>query len=175
MAGRSVVFPRLSLSHTHVLISFQNGIFYNVPGTRVTLNIDSSKSAQALSDRDTLMCIIEATDAMNKHQSDDPLEDGSFSNIWSGVLIKMEDRGSPQGRFMYDIAAHTVRGMAEWMTANDAFRELVVEVYFNRYYCGRASISNIATENSRTATSSGDMSAGEAVVATPGSSASPPS
>ena len=66
----------------------------------------------------------------------DPIEDHKliFNSTW--VQIVLEDQGSPTGRFLNDIASWTLRGIAEWMTKNDHFREISAKVYYHHYFCG---------------------------------------
>jgi len=53
------------------------------------------------------------------------MDDEKFDLDFNGVQLSLTDHGRPQGRSMYDIGAYTLRGIAEWMTKNDAFREMV--------------------------------------------------
>lgn len=89
---------------------------------------------------------------MTEYHPGDPLEDGSFRFAFNGVQLSLVDRGRPRGRFMYDIGAYTLRGIAEWMTKNDAFREMAVAVYYNQYYCGTAAVTNTGAGNSEAQT-----------------------
>lgn len=125
-----------------------------MPGSRVRLEIDTAESAPALNDRNTLLCIIEATDRMTECDPSDPMEDGSFDFAFNGVHLSLIDRGRPRGRFMYDIGAYTLRGIAEWMTKNENFREMAVAVFYNQYYCGTAAVTNTGAGNSAMQTGS---------------------
>ena len=135
-----------------------------MPGTRVRSEIDTSESVPALNDRNTLLCIIEGTDRMTENHPGDPLHNGKFGFAFNRMQLSLIDRGRPQGRFMYNIGAYTLRGIAEWMTKNDAFREIVVAVYYNQYYCGTEAVTNTGAGNS--AVQTGFAVASEAASAT---------
>ncbi len=116
---------------------------YKVDDTRVTLEITPSYTRPVLPDRDTLMCIIEGLSKLENTERGDPIEDHKVAYNYTCVQIVLEDRGTPTGRFLNDIAGWTLRGIAEWMTKNDCFREMSVGVYFNHYFCGVANVGKL--------------------------------
>ena len=89
------------------------------------------------------MCVIEGLGKLENTERGDPIEDHKVAYSYNCVRVVLEDRGTPTGRFLNDIASWTLRGMAEWMTKNDCFREMSVEVYFNHYYCGVANLGKL--------------------------------
>ena len=91
------------------------------------------------------MCIIEGLGALDDTHAGDPLEDHKLNVSYSSVSILLEDRGSPTGRFLNDIAAWTMRGIGEWMTKNDHFKQMSVGVYYNQYYCGVAEVGLVSS------------------------------
>ena len=85
-----------------------------------------------------LMCVIEAQNVLAEVQAGDPIENGKLEFQYGTVQITLRDLGSPKGRFLNNIAAWTLRGLAEWMNQFEMFKELTVGVYYNQYYCGTA-------------------------------------
>ncbi|KAK3169862.1 hypothetical protein OEA41_009246 [Lepraria neglecta] len=123
---------------------------YPVPGTRVNLYIYSTSAQKPIPDRNMLMCVIEAQNVLAEVQAGDPIENGKLEFHYGTVQITLEDLGSPKGRFLNDIAAWTLRGMAEWMNQFETFKELTFGVYYNQYYCGTA-VVELLTGNGVTA------------------------
>ena len=113
---------------------------YDVGNTRTRLEISTSILSAQLPERETLMCVIEGLGMLEDTQAGDPIEDHRLTIEYNMVNILLDDRGTPTGRFLNDIAGWTLRGMAEWMTKNDHFRELSVKVYYNQYYVGVAEL-----------------------------------
>ena len=87
-----------------------------------------------------LMCVIEAQDELLETVAGDPIENGKLEYQFGSVQITLKDEGSPRGRFLNDIAAWTLRGMAEWMDTFEHFTELNVKVYYNQHYCGTTAV-----------------------------------
>lgn len=89
------------------------------------------------------MCIIEGIGALEETIAGDPIEDNKLTFTYSTVQIVLDDQGSPTGRFLNDIASWSMRGIAEWMTKNEHFREMSVGVYYNQYFCGLIEVKNL--------------------------------
>ena len=117
---------------------------YPVPRTRVSLEIFSTGQDEAISTKSMLMCVIEGMDELGETQAGDPIKDGRLVFDYDEVHIVLQDEGSPRGRFLNDIASWTLRGLAEWMTIYDRYRELTVRVTYNQYFCGTAKVSRNA-------------------------------
>ena len=105
------------------------------------LEISTSQSSPDLQDRATLMSIIEGLGKLEENDPSEPIDDHKITVQYAPVQIVIEDKGSPTGRLLNDIAGITLRGTAEWMTKNDWFREMSVAIYYNHYYCGVADFS----------------------------------
>ena len=121
---------------------------YDVGDTRTRLEISTSILSPQIPERETLMCVIEGLGMLEDTQAGDPIEDNKLKIEYTSVSILLEDRGTPTGRFLNDIAGWTLRGMAEWMTKNDHFRELAVKVYYNQYFVGVAEVTLLQSSGS---------------------------
>ena len=75
------------------------------------------------------MCIIEAMGILDNTHPGDPIEDNKLSCEYADVRIVLDDQGWPRGRFLNDIARWTLRGIAEWMSKNDHFRQVQAKVF----------------------------------------------
>ena len=98
-----------------------------------------------------LMCVIEAQNVLAEVQAGDPIKHGKLEFRYGNVQITLKDLSSPKGRFLNNIAAWTLRGMAEWMNQFEMFKELTVGVYYNQYYCGTAVVKKLLTGDGVTA------------------------
>jgi len=105
------------------------------------------------------MCIIEGMSKLEDTHAGDPIDDHKVTFSYSWVRIMLEDRGSPTGRFLNDIAGWTLKGIAEWMSKNDHFREMSVGVYYNHYYCGVAEVTLLQSAEAGGSTTAATTSA----------------
>lgn len=114
---------------------------YNVDDTRVWLQISVILDGLQLTERETLMCIIEGIGRLNDDKPGDPIRDDKLTFTYTWIQVVLEDQSTPEGRFLNDIAGLTLRGIAEWMTKNDCFRELKVGIYYDQNFCGVAEVT----------------------------------
>lgn len=103
-----------------------------------------------------LMCVIEAQDELAAIYDDAPIKDGKLAFHFGTVKFALQDLGVPSGRFTNDIAAWALRGLAEWMSTFERFRELTVEVYYRQVYVGKVMVmlmeGQATTANATTST-----------------------
>ncbi|KAL2041662.1 hypothetical protein N7G274_005446 [Stereocaulon virgatum] len=129
---------------------------YPVPRTPIQLKIFSTAAQRTISERNMLMCVIEAQDELAATLADAPIQGGKLAFQFGVVKIALKDLGVPSGRFTNDIAAWALRGLAEWMNNSERFRELTVAVYFRQVYVGKAMVMLVdgqaTTANARTST-----------------------
>lgn len=87
------------------------------------------------------MCIIEGISRLNDDKPGDPIRDDKLTFTYTWIQVVLEDQSTPEGSFLNNIAGLTLRGIAEWMTKNDCFRELKVGIYYNQNFCGVAEVT----------------------------------
>lgn len=84
------------------------------------------------------MAVIEGVELLTTNLSSNPLKDQLFSVAHDSVNITLVDNGIPTGKFTYGIAGIVLRGLADFMSKNDIWRQLTFYVYDGRFLRGIA-------------------------------------
>ena len=112
------------------------------------------------------MCVIEAQDELAATVADAPIRDGKLAFQFGTVKFALKDLGVPSGRFTNDIAAWALRGLAEWMSTFERFRELTAGVYYRQIYVGEVMVmlmeGQATTANATTSTTEDSAAASAA-------------
>ena len=116
-----------------------------ISGTQVSLGPLTTGHDESLLAIDILMCVILGMDKLGEAMGGDPLEDGKVVYEFGEVEVTLEDRGTPRGRFTNDIGFSALRGLAQWMTQYNRYREITARVYYNYvYFCGVVKVEKIS-------------------------------